>query len=219
MYKYTTFTGEEILYSGDDTHFYTDLDGNLLVSASTFPKQFFKPFDREGIAQRVALQHNVPVDAVLDMWQTTADVSSGFGNAVHNMMERHFRYRGNPAYKLPNHTFLQEILTSFPRFNQDGLILPEEYLSCVARRMVGKCDAIYILDPKARIAEVWDYKTSYDISKDLEKYKIQINYYAKMLEFHGWKITRRYIYNYGCDGWQEIEVERIDLSKLRPWTG
>lgn len=207
-----TFTDEQVLYN-DDEHAYLSLAHEDLISASNFAKGYFPEFDQGGISQRTALKAETDKQIVLDLWEGSRKIGSEFGTLGHYALERHFTYRHNKAYKMPNHPVFQHILTTFPRINEENEVLPEVFISQVSRRMCGIIDAIVIIDKEKKICEIWDYKFSYDIRKSLEKYKVQINYYSLMLECAGWTVTRK-IYNYDSE-WKEYSVERIELSQLK----
>ena len=219
MEKVKTFTGEEVIFYGKgDDHYYTDLDGNRLSSGSQFPQLFFKPFDSDMIARKTAKKHDTDVQTVKDIWSSTGKVSTDFGQSVHGMLERHFKYRDNGAYKMPKHTYLSAILESFPMLDAEGDMIPEACVSSVKRLMVGFVDNIIVLDWDKKICDIWDYKISYDITRDIKKYEIQLNFYGQILKYDGWTVRKRYIFNYGCDGWETLDIPKIDITKLREWT-
>jgi hypothetical protein len=212
--KFDTFTGEHVLYNGK-THIYTSLDGKKLVSGSAFAKQFGKSFDKEGISARMAQKHGIDQKVIKEVWHENGDASRGFGTAVHKVLENYFRYRHmKDIYKLPKHTMLSTILTTFPHYGEECVCEPEAIVSCVKRKMVGRLDNIIWVDNKKKIVDIWDYKFAGKLGKnDLYKYSIQLNYYRKTLEFMGFTVRKMLLQNYD-EKWEEYEIKVMDINNL-----
>lgn len=210
--KVKTFTGENILYN-DLAHRYTDEDHNPLVGGSTYAKDFVAPFNKDFVLSAFAKKNDVSEEVVSKMWETSGDVSKDFGTAMHLALERHFTYRDVSGYKMPNHPIVKNMLETLSIKDIKGKCIAEAVVSQVRRLMVGTVDLIVVTNAKKKECEIYDYKFSYNIKKDLKKYQIQINYYARILEFAGWTVNKRVLLGY-TDKWQEIECEKIDLTKL-----
>lgn len=212
--EFNTFTGEKILYDDID-HIYTDLQGEKLISGSKFAAKYAKKFDKESVSAAVAEREGVTQDIVQTIWHDNGDSSRTFGNAGHKALENYFRYRMYTGiYKLPKHKILYDIVTTFPHYGEECECEPEAIVSCIKRKMVGRLDNIIWVDRAKKIVDIWDYKFAGKLSKeDLYKYSIQVNYYAKLLEFMGFTVRNMLLQNMDKK-WTEYKIERIDLTKL-----
>lgn len=208
--KIKSMTGEHIMYN-DVAHKYKTLDGEELIGGSTFAKEFKKEFPRDKIAGNIAKKHGVDKEDIIKQWEMSGKVARDFGTAVHQALEYHFLFRENPYYKLPKHPVLTHIITQLPVSATDNRVIPEALVSNTARHMAGQVDLVEITGKKKCIMHDW--KNSGDIKKDMDSYSIQINYYAKILEFAGWTVEERIIWNY--DGkWHKYVIEKMDLTNL-----
>ena len=70
-------------------HRYT-LDGRYLPSATGILKKFVKPFDRDGIAERVAKKEGRTVAEVLAEWDGKGKFSADLGTEVHWLIEQYW---------------------------------------------------------------------------------------------------------------------------------
>jgi len=84
--KVTTFTGEEILWN-EDTHTYTDLLGNVLMSGSKYADLHSPKFDMDTILPKTAKSWEVPESELKDLWKMNSDVSLHWGSAIHKALE------------------------------------------------------------------------------------------------------------------------------------
>ncbi len=204
-----TFTGEKIRYN-DLTHKYTDIDGNILVSASQYAKKIKPPFPKEVIIPKVAKKYDVKEKTIESMWSDNGKVSLTFGNAIHYSMEQWFKYKDSACdekeYNLPKHPFLKKVVTTFP--DKDHDILPEVVVSDVKNKMVGRADG---LDRIKKEIVVIDYKSDADIKKNLKFHFMQLSFYATMLRNHGYKVDKVIVWNYTTK-WTKYESEVLDIE-------
>lgn len=209
--KIKTFTGETILYN-DITHVYTDLAGNKLVSGSEYKRLLDKPFDLEKISGVVSKKHGVDQKVIKDMWSHNSQTSLHFGNAIHWSMEQWFKFKeaGEPMegkdYHLPKHPFLQEVVLSFPR--KEDEILPEVVVSDVANKRVGRVDALLITGKNK--CKVLDYKS--DANIDEKSHYKQLSFYAHILMNKGWEVEGIEVWNY-TDSWTNYQSPVLELIK------
>ncbi len=208
--KMKSLNKETILFNERD-HIYKDEEGNKLISGSTFAKDFVKPFPKDLIAEKMAKKHKVKKENVIAQWEMSGEFARDFGTALHLSIEYHFIHRGNPFYKLPNHAFIKKVVEELPVASTDNFCIPEALLTNIKRKMAGLIDLVEVTGKKKCI--IHDWKFSGGIQKSLEGYKIQINYYRKILEFAGWEVEGMIIWNYNGK-WTKYEVEEIDLTKL-----
>lgn len=200
-----TFTGEKILYN-TNTHVYKDLQGNRLISGSEYKKSFDKPFDNALLSGMVGKKNNIPAEIIASVWAANSKISTTFGTALHLAMEQWYKNRDNACgekqYNLAKPIFLREMITSFPR--KDDNIITEVLVSHVASRMAGQIDGIVITGDKS--CRVIDYKSDADISKNLEGHFRQLSFYAKILTLAGWSVEGLEVWNY-TNAWERFEGE------------
>jgi len=200
-----TFTGEKVRYNAE-THVYTDMDGNKLVSGSEFARSKEKPFDSAMISKVVGKKYDVSPNIIADMWSKSGSLSASFGTCLHSAMENWFRYREygtEKEYHLPKPAYLRRAVETFPL--KDADIIPEIMVSDVKNGMVGQIDGLYVIDKEKKIARIIDYKSDSDVMKNLDKHCLQLNFYRWILEAHGWTIQGLDIYNY-VDSWAGYEL-------------
>lgn len=204
-----TFTNEKIRYN-DETHEYTDLAGNPLVSGSKYAASKEKPFPKEMILPKVAAKLGVEAGLIDAMWNGNGKLSRDFGSAVHLAMENWFRYQEHGTeYHIPKHPFLKNLVESYPK--KAALILPEVLISSVKNRMVGRIDGIEIIDMVAKKCNIIDFKSDAEVKKNLPKHAVQLSFYARILEKKGWTVEHLYIENY-TDGWETHEVAKVPIT-------
>jgi hypothetical protein len=209
--KIKTFTGEEIMYN-DETHIYTDLQGNRLISGSYYKKQFEKPFPADIIIPKVAKKYNVKAEDVKSMWKANGNISRTFGDTIHYAMEQWYKYKDSACddkqYNLPKHPYLRNLVESFPL--KDKEVLPEVMVSDVKNKMVGQIDGILVTGKNK--CKLIDYKSDADVEKNLVPHFNQLSFYAHILMNHGWTVESVEVWNY-IDKWVKHESKVLDLKK------
>jgi len=212
-----TFTGEVVMYDSLH-HKYKDLDGNPLISATTYKKKFEKPFELDKVAEMVSKKYGVPVEIIKDMWAKNSKISTTFGSAIHYAMEQYWLHRydqcGDKEYHLPKHPLLRQAVESFPDADYPlGNVIPEIFVSNVKKGMVGQIDGLVLLDEEKK-ARIIDYKTDAELRPDkLKLHFIQLSFYADILKAFGWTIEGLEIWNYTSE-WKVFESPVLDLEKL-----
>lgn len=202
--RYISFTGEEIYYN-DEIHRYKDARGNFLVSGSEYARKHQKEFNKEIISKQCEKKYQIPADTIVDMWEKNSKISTTFGSAIHYVMEQWFTHRSNGTEKewhLPKHPFLKKAIELFPL--KDEQVNPEVLISDVENGMVGRIDGLVIHGDKEGV--IIDYKTDAKVEDNLEHHALQLNFYRKILENKGWKITGLEIWNY-LEDWKSYQIE------------
>lgn len=206
-----TFTGEKIRYC-EETHSYEDMEANKLISGSQFKKQFDQVFDKEKILPLMEKKYGIPAATINEMWTANSKISTTFGTALHLAMEQYFRHRNNGTekeYHLPKQIFLRNVIDTFPL--KDMVILPELMVSCLKKKMVGQIDGLVITGDKQ--GYLIDYKTDAKIEDNLLGHFIQLSFYARILQEHGWVIEKVEVWNY-TERWTAYVHEVIDVTKV-----
>lgn len=204
-----TWTGEKIRYN-EESHEYTDLDGNPLISGSQYAKSKEKPFDKEVIIPKTAKKLGLSTSIIDAMWSGNGKLSRDFGSAIHLAMENWFRFRDHGTeYHTPKHPFLKNLVESYPK--KDAIILPEVMVSSLRNKMVGQIDGVEILNLVAKTCNIIDFKSDASVKKNLPKHAIQLSFYAMILEKKGWTVEHLYIENF-TDKWETYEVAKVPIT-------
>lgn len=202
-----SFTGERVEYE-PILHAYRAVDGTPLVSASQFAAG--EPFNAPLVAGRLATKHGANPGHILDMWERNGEVSRSFGTALHLAMEQWFRHRDSlpsKSYHLPKPDVLRDAVRTFPL--RDENVIPEVLVSAVALGMAGRLDGLRLLGGYKQ-ADIIDYKSDFDPSKNEEAHEKQLNFYRHVLEYHGWKIRDLVIWSY-TGVWVPHYLRRVNV--------
>lgn len=220
--EFDTFTGEKILYD-ESQHLYTDLQGNKLISGSEYAKSKIKPFDLELLSGKVAAKYDVPQEVVKKMWSMSGDISATCGTALHIAMEQWFLHRNygtEKEYHLPKPEYLKKAVLSFPL--KDEYVIPEVMVSDVENGMCGQIDglvtdqeliesAMQMVNGEKPTLKIIDYKSDFDVKKNINKHTIQMNFYRQILENKGFTISGMSVWNYIDEEWTEYKLEKIEI--------
>ncbi len=221
--KVTSFTGEVLIWN-EETHTYTDLSGNVLLSGSKYADMHSPKFDMENILPKTAKSWEVEEEHLKDLWKMNSDVSLHWGSAIHKALEiahKHYamgehiqsKKELDDNYTAPKQTHLRRIVQEFiSKFGLDGL--PEVLISDVSNGRAGTIDRLEIVDAEAKVCRVGDYKTNAEMdSKKKLKYQKQLSFYAHILMAHGWKVTGLDLFYLDADDhWVKEELEVLDLE-------
>lgn len=190
-------------------------NGNRLISATSWLKQYTKPFDAHTIATACAKSWDVEADSILRMWDSNKDIAADLGKLIEAAIQHYDLYRDmgakiseknkkpNPA--MPKHPILKKIVEDFIALpTAEGEIIPQAIITDVQTLRMGIADRLIVTGDKEGIIE--DYKVNIDAEVEdkndklaapfdslpankLSKYQLQMSYYADMLKKSGWNIT------------------------------
>jgi hypothetical protein len=212
--------------------------GKILKSASPFVKEYEIEFDSARMSGTCSRKWGIDQDDILNLWDSNGLAASGFGTAIHAVLEHYYKNEklGAKIQKaagkdknaaMPNHPFLQELITSLNVIRQSGESFQEACVSCHKKGLAGQIDDLLILDRKKKTCRIRDYKITFDIlvenkelkapfaflgSNKLAKNFLQLSFYAFLLELSGWKVEGIDIFNW-CDGWKKYSLEGNDFKK------
>ena len=215
-------------------------NGTKLMGATTYIKKWIKPFDKDLISGFVAKGLGARQQEVLDIWGGTGNISADFGTVIHNALEHYENHKGigkvmqehkelpfNKA--LPTHPVLREIVESFYKLVGDGDSVEVEVLvSNVGLGLCGHIDRLKIINRDKKICRVQDYKINIDSDKidknitffgqfadlpknKLTKYRLQLSFYARLLELSGWTVEGLDAFVYE-DEWKHYPMDVIKLD-------
>ena len=66
-----------------------EVTGEEYISATTLLNKFKKPFDRDGIAKKIAEKEKVPVEDILAKWSKINSASKSQGTRIHSILEQY----------------------------------------------------------------------------------------------------------------------------------
>jgi hypothetical protein len=190
------FVGGQIRYD-EPTHAYT-WNGKKYLSGSEYAKQFDKPFDAEAISNKLALKYGVFSQDIRAMWEMNADISKGFGTAIHAAIEMAGRFK-DTAYAIGGtaihkHPIIEEIVNSFYKDNTAQYEHEAVVVDHKAER-AGRIDLLAILGDKH--CRVEDIKTNGELTDSkIEVYFKQLQFYSEVMEADGWKVEPPIIHHW-----------------------
>jgi hypothetical protein len=218
--KVKTYTGEEVIWN-EETHTYTDLKGNVLLSGSKYADLHSPKFDMEMILPRTAKAWEVAETDLKDVWKMNGDISNYWGSAIHKALELYQTYSNlgdqikskrdlEHNYVLPKNSYLRKIVLDFvDSYGSDALL--EVLVTDVEHGMAGTIDRLVVNGKKVRIG---DYKTAVEMdAKKILKYQKQLSFYAHILQNKGWEVEGLDIYYLNPDdGWSLQTLEILPLE-------
>ena len=184
------FVGGEIYYD-DLTHTYTNEAGEVYLSGSQYANQFKKPFNKQAIAGKMASRYGVESKDIIDMWELKGEVSRGFGTAMHASLELYGKYNGLATAlerdtAMHDHPVIKTAVTAFYEGRDKEKAVYEVMVVDSNAKRAGQIDRLLITGNKR--CRVQDYKTNADITKDLDVYWKQLEFYADILTAGGWVV-------------------------------
>ena len=212
----TAFVGGSI-YFDKATHTYTNENGDVYLSGSTYAKQFEKPFDAQNIVIKMAAKSGVPADEILKMWEMKRDVSNGYGTALHLAMQLYGEFSKhsgvfNKEYHIHELSVFKDATESFYASRMQEQAEYEALVIDHKREYAGQIDRlVYVPDTtgeKTRRVWVEDFKSNHDLPKDkLENYWHQLSFYGSILEAGGFIVEGLRIHHWNGKEWTTYEHE------------
>lgn len=202
--KIECFVGGHIFYD-DDTHTYTNEKGDVYMSGSQYAKSLEKPFDMDRISQAMADKFGVEARDIKAMWKLKADISTGYGTAIHKALELYGRYESlaeaiEKTTHLHDNPSIKTAVESFYASHKGEKAVNEVFIVDHEAKRAGQIDRLLILgDKKCRVQ---DYKTNSNIEKSLPTYWVQLQFYADILKANGWEVEGLDIFHYNGE-WKE----------------
>lgn len=205
------WVGGEVYYD-ELAHEYTNELGEVYLSGSKYAELDETPFDSVAMSSKVAESTGMPQTDVARMWKMKADISNGFGTAIHEALELYGTYRkhadtGKEYHNHDNPT-IQHIVESFfaDRDEDDAyelLVVDHD------RKYAGRIDRVvkenggYWVD---------DFKTNAKMDKKkLAKYQKQLSFYASIMEAGGKRCLGLRIHHWDGKKWVTTEMEKLKV--------
>lgn len=235
--KLTSFNEGIEIYFDEAEHVYT-YSNKTFKSATTWIKQYEEEFDSDRMSASCSKKWGIPQADILAVWQGNGDVASQFGTALHAVFEYYFTYKKigaliqeksgkNKNGAMPNHPFLQKLITDLEVIRTDGDTIQEALVSSKKHRVCGLIDDLLIVDRKKKICRIRDYKITFDIvvekndlkkpfaylgGSKLSKNFLQLSFYGYLLTASGWKVEGIDIFNWDGE-WHKHSLDGSVLMK------
>lgn len=214
----TDIFGNQIYYD-DSLHQYTNALGEIYLSGSKFAEQFEKPFDAKKISDLMATKHKLnkeDAQKIQDMWSLKALASASYGTAIHAALELYGKYR-DLAEQMQKETHIHDnnsLNRAVELFYADHPDTKNVKYECLivdhAKKRAGRIDR---LEKNSDGVYVTDFKTNFDLEKALDKYWMQLSFYAAILEANGMKVKGLKIYHWNDKEWRTLENKVIKIDK------
>ncbi len=218
-------------------HVYTNQFGQKLMSGSEFAEKFCPEFNADMIVPKMEAKYGVPGAEIKAMWKAKADASCFLGDAIHKALELYGKHRTTSMLTTPEATdakamhdnpILNAAVTGFytperiaEKALYEGFIINNDAMLC------GHIDRLLITGEKT--CRVQDFKTNGDINKagspkmlsapftdipntTLNKYWLQLSFYAHILQLAGWSVEGLDIFHYDGKGWNTYTHDVIDIT-------
>lgn len=198
------------------SHTYTNDKGQVYLSGSVYAKRFDKEFPADVISKKMADKSGVDQQHILDAWRAKADVSAGFGTALHLALENYAKYSDmaktlDKPYDLHDHPVINKCVVDFFKGREKEIALTEALVIDHERRLAGTIDRLLLVDKKKKVCRVQDYKTNAEIKKKLAVYWHQLSFYASILQAKGWTVSGLDIFHYDGE-WHEYQSEILEVT-------
>jgi len=198
------------------SHTYTNDKGQVYLSGSVYAKRFDKEFPADVISKKMADKSGVDQQHILDAWKAKADVSTGFGTALHLALENYAKYSDmaktlDKPYDLHDHPVINKCVVDFFKGREKEIALTEALVIDHERRLAGTIDRLLLVDKKKKVCRVQDYKTNAEIKKKLAVYWHQLIFYASILQAKGWTVEGLDIFHWDGE-WHSYESEVLEVT-------
>lgn len=184
------FCGGQIMYD-EATHTYS-WSGEKYLSGSEYAKSFDKPFDAEKISEAMAKRDGTDAEALRSQWQLKADISSGYGTALHAALEMWIKHKEvHPTFQKPVESFFE---------GKDASVFVSEVVVVDhATKQAGRIDLINIVGQNECV--IRDFKTGkMDVPKR-KTYLKQLEFYKGIMEAASWVVKGIYIDHWDGEVW------------------
>jgi Fe-S cluster assembly scaffold protein SufB len=205
------FCGGEVYYD-EAAHVYTNEAGEVYLSGSQYADSFRKPFDKQKIAGLMAAKvDSATPEDIIKMWELKSQCSMDFGNAIHKALQLYEQY-GELAISLNktthshDHPVIKHAVDSFINAHKGEKVISEALVVDNAAKKAGQIDRLLITSRKK--CRVQDFKTNADITKDLEVYWKQLEFYGEILVAGGWDIEGYDIFHFDGE-WHNYSKEAV----------
>lgn len=204
------------------------------LSGSKFASQFTSEFPAEMIAGRMATKAGIETADVLAMWGKNAEASSTFGTSVHAALELYGKYlgvskavKGSNESALSKNPVLRPIVEAFFEGREDEAAAYEVFVADPVLMHCGQIDRLLLVKGKDGTVRVQDFKTNNDLLKketisapfkgvvestQLGAYWLQLSFYARILQSHGFTVEGLDIFHWDGSQWVTYSHDVVDVE-------
>lgn len=204
------------------------------LSGSAFASRFTPDFPSELIAGRMASKAGIEPAAVLAMWEKNAEASSTFGTSVHAALELYGKFlgvsqavKGSDESALSKNPVLRPIVEAFFAGREGEAADYEVFVADPLLRHCGQIDRLLIVGEKR--VRIGDFKTNTDLlkketikppfkgvvdSSQLGAYWLQLSFYARILQAHGYTVEGLDIFHWDGSQWVTYSHDVVDISEV-----
>ena len=220
-------------------HVYTH-NGNMLTSATTYIKRFYKEFNKSAIAGASAKAWGVDEAHLGNLWESNGVLTSAMGKVIHSALEHYDKFKelGDTVkakkeleenYAMPKHPLLRNIIKGFIEIDKvEGQVFSEVLVTDIENGVCGTADRIKVVgDIKDKTCWIEDYKINIESEKidksmkclepwadlpsnKLSKYNLQMGIYANMLQKSGWKVLGLRVFVFE-ETWKSFELPVLQV--------
>lgn len=209
----------------EDTHSYSHPDHKDLLSGSAFSKKFMPEFDAPAVAERYAPSIKSTPAEVLQWWADKADISAGYGTALHKAIEIYGKWSG----KVPEEKLLSgnsHIRKAVKSFYENRKVETHHEVFLQHGHLVGFVDLLVKLPRGGWVIQ--DIKTDFDIDKKtgkilppfeklepigITKHWLQLSFYAHIMKLSGKEVKSLEVHHWTGDEWIVYKKEPLDITE------
>lgn len=207
-------TGVSVFYN-DNTHRYTDKDGNEYLSGSRFPEKFYPDFDSKMIIDKLVEKYpDISGMDISKMWSINGTASTALGSAIHAALENYDKYSsigaklandGERNKALSKNPLIRAIVEKFHNDRDTEDVLSECFVANEEYKLAGTIDRLKFIDRENKVIRIQDFKTDGDIKEKRYQVKdspfkgkidnnllglhfLQLSFYAFILQEAGYKV-------------------------------
>lgn len=206
------WVGGEVYYD-DVAHMYTNEQGDKYLSGSVYAQLGEPEFDTDSITAKMAKNGVTPAD-IATMWMMKADISNGFGTAIHAALElygKYQKYEGKLSkdYHLHDHPVIKKAVESFYKGRKENALY-EALVVDHKRKYAGQIDRVV---KEGDIYYIEDFKTNGELKPaKLTNYWKQLSFYASIVEASGLKVGGLRIHHWNGGDWKTYESEVLHVD-------
>lgn len=230
---------EDIQIIFDPLYHTYDWEGTKFVSATTYIKRFYKPFDSDKISEVSGRAWGVDKYVLADMWKQSGIIAADLGTVIHKALEHYFKFQeiGKKVsdkkgldynYAIPKHPILKRIVEEFIEIDTSkGKVYTEALITSYKKQICGHVDYLEVVDEERKICRIKDYKVNIDSeiidkynkvlapfdylpANKLSKYQLQLSVYANMMQESGWTVEMLEVYVLE-DQWRRYELPVLQI--------
>jgi hypothetical protein len=209
-------------------HTYTNTEtGEQYISVTALIGKYEPEFDAPGIAARISKRDGIPVDMILETWETIKDNACKRGSMIHDMLENYIKHGDRAGGKLPwlfdefDRLIKQEIWRVGKMHSEIVLWSHEHKVAGMSDVIIDQGDYFWVVDFKTN--KEFGYESKYNDFFfeplqhlnvcEFNAYCLQLSTYAYMYELKTGKRLKRLFVMYLRADKKSFDI--INLNYMR----